>query len=685
MSAVGGILNFDRSAIDSSILTGLWNSLARYGPDGGDIARSGSVAMVYRALNSTPESRWERQPVLSKFGQMLTWDGRLDNRDELILNLQEHLHNEAACTTDVAIVMAAYLRWGLDFLPRLIGDFALALWEPRTRTLALARDAVGGRSLFYDSNQQRIIWSSILKELLDASDTALEVDDEYIAGFLTRYSEPWQTPYKGFHAVPPGAVVLTRDGKLTTTTYWKPNTHTTINYRTSAEYEDHFRQELRDAVRCRLRANGPVFSELSGGLDSSSVVCMGDEIFAEGDAVATSSLETVSYVYNEARASDERSFISSVEEKRRKPGQHIVEDEFRLLTASAEEEFFSAPSYHYYYFERFRALRELMGQHGARVLLSGEGGDQLNFANPDPDIIVADHIASYRPLRLHRLLRNWSSAVNKPYLHMFWSGLVLLLPRFAQIRYRSIAQAPPWLDADFRTRMNVDDRMLGPSDVYGYELPSRRDQAEGLLSVVRTVSAIYFQEYARVEYTFPYLHRPLVEFMLAVPVEQKIRHNEGRWLLRRALHEQLPEKVSQRKGKKGPTAALSLAVAREWPRLKTTFDDPRVCAYGYVNRDSLMTAIDRVRHGAEKFSFHLFVTIALELWLRSLERRSSAAMRNERNGGQELRSNAPYVESIFAMTQRSTDCEPHKLLTERQNERRSHELRNAGADRNRHC
>jgi len=209
----------------------------------------------------------------------------------------------------------------------------------------------------------------------------------------------------------------------------------------------------------------------------------------------------------------------------------------------------------------------------------------------------------------------------------------LLLPRSAQIRYRSIAQVPPWLDAKFRARMNLDDRMLGPSDTYGYERPSRRDQSEGLLSVVRTISAVYFQEFARVEYTFPYLHRPLVEFLLALPVEQKIRPDEGRWLVRRAMHELLPQKVANRKGKKGPGAALSFAVAREWPRLKTIFENSRVCAYGYVNREALMTAIDRVRHGAEKFSFHLFVTIALEFWLRSLERRPVPVRSTLRDAG----------------------------------------------------
>ena len=309
-----------------------------------------------------------------------------------------------------------------------------------------------------------------------------------------------------------------------------------------------------------------------------------------------------------------------MEENREKPSHHISEDDFRFLTPSAEEVFFSAPSYHYYYVERFKALRKLMGQQGARVILSGEGGDQLNFSNPDPDIIVADYISSWSFLRLHRLLSDWSQEIKKPYLQILWSGLVLLLPRSLQTRYMTVAQPPPWLDAQFQKQMNIANLMLGPSDVYGYRLPSRRDHMEGILSVVRTISAIYFQEYAGVEYTFPYLHRPLVEFLLAVPIEQKIRPGEGRWLVRRAMREMLPEKVAKRKGKKGPTAALSNAVAREWPRLKPIFDEPRVCAYGYVNREALMIALERVRHGADKFSFHLFVTIATEFWLRSLER-----------------------------------------------------------------
>jgi len=620
----------------------LWHLLTDYGPNGGEMVRCGSVGMVYRALNVTHESLLEKQPLISRFGQILAWDGRLDNRDDLIPGLRDDLHNEVAQVTDPAIVMAAYLRWGIEFPSRLIGDFALVLWDPYPRTLLLARDPFGVRTLFYHANESRIIWSSILRELLEVAGAELKVDDEYIAGFLTRYPEPWQTPYKGFQAVSPGNVVIIRDGQLKERRYWSPDPQAEIQYRTTGQYEERFRQLLGEAVRCRLRAHGPVFAELSGGLDSSSIVCMADQILERGDA-ETPRVETVSYVYDEARTSDERPFIRSVEEKRGKLGYHIREDDYRLLTISAEETFVSAPSYHYYYVERYKALREAMGRNGARVLLSGEGGDQLNIANPDPDIALADHIFECRPLPLHRCLRDWSYALKKPYLQLLWTGVALLLPRSVQARCRPIAQVPPWLEDGFVARMNLRERMLGPSDIYGYRLPSRRDQAEGLLSVVRTVSAIYSQEYARIEYSYPYLHRPLVEFLLAVPIEQKISPGEGRSLVRRSMSGVLPERIVKRKGKKGPTDALSRAVAREWPRLRPMLVDPRVCEYGYVSPEALMTAVDQVRHGTQKFTFHLFVTISTEFWLRSLERRLSGARSAAGSAAQPLRTEAAHL------------------------------------------
>src|SRR6266540_837661 len=260
MSALGGIYYFNNRPVARSSLISLGEKLSSHGPDGGSEVVSGSIGMVYRAFHTNRESRLEKQPLVSREGHILAWDGRLDNREEMISLLRQELNGDQ---TDVSIAMAAYLKFGSDFLPRLIGDFALALWEPRTRTLLLARDAVGPRPLYYHANAERIIWSSELAPLLDFAGIELEVNDEYIAGYLTNGPAPELTPYKDIHAVHPGYTLSARDGHLKAQRYWGLDPNLEIRYKTDGEYEEHFRGLFREAVWHRLRVDGPVWGSLS--------------------------------------------------------------------------------------------------------------------------------------------------------------------------------------------------------------------------------------------------------------------------------------------------------------------------------------------------------------------------------------------------------------------------------------
>src|SRR4051812_17221573 len=128
MSAIGGIINLDGAPLDADLLTRLSTNLQSYGPDGGDAVRQNSVGVVYRAFHTYAESRLQRQPLINHSGCILAWDGRLDNREELIVLLHDELGPDRS---DSAIVMAAYDRWNIAFPQRLIGDFALSLWDPK--------------------------------------------------------------------------------------------------------------------------------------------------------------------------------------------------------------------------------------------------------------------------------------------------------------------------------------------------------------------------------------------------------------------------------------------------------------------------------------------------------------------------------------------------------------------------
>ncbi len=333
MSAIGGIVSFNDCPVDTESLAQLGHDLEVYGPDGGSNVINDAAGMVYRAFHTNHESRAEKQPLVQPGGLILTWDGRLDNREELINLLRDELQDDR---TDAAIVIAAYRTWGITFLSRIIGDFALSLWDPSIRTLFLARDLVGSRLLFYHTNENRIVWSSRIEALLNVREIGLEVNDEYVAGYLTSRPTQGLTPYRNIHAVPPGHVAIVKKGRLSLQRYWELNPSKTISYRTDGEYEEHFIQLFSEAVRVRLRVDGPVCSDLSGGLDSSSIVCMADAVI-RNEADHPCSLETISAVFDDSPSSDERRFIRLVEEKRGRAGHHFLESDYPLLAESVSD------------------------------------------------------------------------------------------------------------------------------------------------------------------------------------------------------------------------------------------------------------------------------------------------------------------------------------------------------------
>jgi asparagine synthase (glutamine-hydrolysing) len=625
MSLIAGIYNLNGSTVDEETLALLGKWLSVRGPDGGKEVKMETVGMAYRAFHINREARLEQQPAVSKSGCILSWDGRLDNREELISLLRDNLNGYL---TDVAIVMAAYDKWGEDFLPRLIGDFALALWDSKVQTLLLARDAFGARPLYYTVNDNLIIWSSILEPLLSLVRIQVEVDDEYVAGFLATGPDLYRTPYKHIRTVVPGSVIIVTATQFHERRYWALNPNFEIRYKTDQEYEEQFRDLFIDAVRCRLRASGGVWAELSGGLDSSSIVCVGDRMLADGEVEATN-LETVSYIFDESSTANESAYINVIEEKRGKAGCHVKESNCPLLPLASDDSFKSLPSMLFSFSSFYKIVNHEMENAGARVLLTGQGGDHLLWSGVDASPEIADFLVRCSFLELHRSITTWAKVSKQPYLQLLWKGgLGTLFPKLVGSRCNTHLTIPAWFGSEFSSRLNVHDRFLGPTDIFGYKLPSRKQQSSLLLAAISFVSAGQYNEWTNIDVSFPYLHRPLVEFLLAIPFEQLLRPGDPRSLHRRALKDILPEKICRRDNKRGTTEALIRALNRDWPILTKTLIDARIYDRKYVEPQKLRKALDLARYGRAIHSHALWKTVCLEYWLRALERRSSETLLN---------------------------------------------------------
>jgi len=618
MSALAGILNLNGVPVDRRLLEAFGRRLANQGPDSGGQKQTGTVGMVFRANYVDQESKRERQPLVSTAGHILACDGRLDNRAELIAQLRQYVDHSA---TDVEIVMASHLKWGTNFVARLIGDFALSLWDPQTCTLLLARDAFGTRPIYYHANPQRITWSSDLASLLDLAALGTEIDREYVASYLNSTPDLERTAYQSIHAVRPGFRMVVRDGRIEKHAFWRPDIVRGIRYRSDSDYEEHFCELFREAVRCRLRSDGPVWAELSGGLDSSSIVCMADQIIASGDA-GSRQLETVSYVYDNSPASDERRFIGEVEARRGRFGNHFHEDESvgRFLNLNLDSIVRPNPTYRFT--ARHDWVRAQMQQTGSKVLLSGVAGDNLLWSGAEVSPELADLLVQLKLPSLHRQVRRWSRATHNSYAGTLWRRAV----RPALPAHFS-SQPSTLIDRQFAKQIDLVERSTQESDVWGFKLPSARVQARMLSSAIRAVASCYYRDRVFTEYRFPFLHRPLVEFLLAIPIEQKLRPGESRSLQRRALKHVLPPAILTRQGKRTSGEALCRTLAGTWREVKWLFNKPRVCEYGFVDAAAFGEAAKRIQHGLQNVNGELLGVLAVELWLRALESHKSSSFK----------------------------------------------------------
>jgi asparagine synthase (glutamine-hydrolysing) len=626
MSALAGILNFGSGAapVNEDDLAKLGAILDSRGPDGGFDVVTGNVGMCYRAFHTNRESRLEVQPLLTREGHLLTWNGRLDNRDDLIRQLRSTLPH-ASVIPDLTIVLAAYLKWGKDSFSRLVGDFCLAFWDNRLRVLYLVRDVAGTRALKYQIDRDRIVWSTETAALLALQKSTCEIDEEYIAGAMSLSPVNGLTPYKNVFSVKPAHVVTVQaKGELRTERFWRLDPSREIRYSTDEQYQEHALEQFTEAIRCRLRSDRPVFAELSGGLDSSSIVCVADQLIRNGKA-QTPRLETVSHVFDECPTSDERRYISLVEAQRQIPGNHIKDEDFRLLAPLPNDVSIVSPNPVVLSFGFHSGIRKAMDHAGSRVLLSGLGGDQMFGGVYGAYPEVADLFASGRFLALNRSLRAWSKAMKRSYAGLLWKdAIVRQFPqRLQAITAGPAAQLPPWYNSEFSKRMKLQERMLPKEQLRSFRTHSARDQAQGFLSAVRSISSCWRTEQFGIEVTYPFAHRPLVEFLQALPLDQLMRPGENRVVMRRMLAGILPDEIASRRTKGNPREAIFRAIARESGRLRAVFDNSRLCAHGYIDKEPLFAALDRARHGYETHSAFLVQTILLEFWLRDFETRDS--------------------------------------------------------------
>lgn len=608
-----------------SILYGQWNRsgkpidadefrkgaavTARYRSDRDVVHIAHNIAILYKAFETTLDGN--PQPVVGSSGLILTWDGRLDNHTELKKELGISL---SASVRDTELVLALLERWHMKSFAKLVGEWALAVWDPRKKMLLLGKDLAGTRQLYYTVRPDSVTWSTVLDPLVQNPEAHLELCEEYVVGYLSSFPATHLTPYQSIQAVPAGAYVSITQDAVTRYDYECFRSRSEIYYKTDADYEEHFRVVFGEAVRRRLHSSFPVLAELSGGMDSTAIVSMADSLLAKGH-METPRLDTLSYFDEEEPNWDERPYFSLVEKKRGRSGIHI---DFGVSTGAFEPipdtEFLPLPGDDQKSWER----RHLLGQHcasgGYRILLSGIGGDEFLGGVPTPIPELADLLHQFRWVRFASRLMTWSFEKRVPWIKLFAETLRDFLPRLLR-RQLAASPHPSWLANRLARRNRIEDEL--PNLLFVSGKPSFHKNRRVLDGLRRHLHGIHLDSLCPFAVSFPYLDRDLLEFLFAIPREQLVRPRQRRSLMRRALGGIVPAEILARPRKAYVSRRPLVLLDHAFPRIETLFRNSTLSYLAWIDGRVLAEALSAARQGQVERILPLLRVIELELWLAS--------------------------------------------------------------------
>lgn len=627
MSGILGIWNRDERPVEPVVFRRMAESLAHRGRDGFHSWRANSAALGCQLLRVTPESATEKQPFVGRSGASVVFDGRLDNRQDVLNHLGPR--SVPFDAPDPELVLAVYEQFGERFSEYLNGDFAVAVFDSERGQLLLARDAIGVRPLYYYQTGATLLFASEVKALLAHPERPQQPNEDVLAWYILRrpgVDTRGETFFRGVFSVQPAHIVTITREHIRTRRYWDFDRHKQMRLGSFEEYSEAFRQVFEQAVSRRLRSAYPVAFSVSGGLDSSSIFCTAQGLKAAGSP--SQRLLGISFTSPDGALSDEKEFLLEIERKY----ALCVE---RVATPLDFLEKVSKPVWHTelpVIGEMTNSMAELFGSvisSGARSMLTGHWGDQVLF---DYSYLVT-LFRGFRWTEISRHLRTleaWYPEVKAGIfrrrfghnvMRSFLPDMLLPVLRKARFRLSHSKKRADFYTVAFREQEGwIRFGQLDRGDFAS-------EHARSLYHTVRLDHCVLCMEMDNkvasrfgVETAYPFLDRDLISFLMSIPGEMQSHEGVPKALLRASMKGVLPEKLESRRGKADGTDILNQAVSSARPKLLELLDPTGMSIRrGYVQPDvaqMVASQKDPRLYDDAQLSFQLADLFGLELWLR---------------------------------------------------------------------
>jgi asparagine synthase (glutamine-hydrolysing) len=579
MCGVCGILAFrDSFVTDEATITRMRDALVHRGPDDGGVYRSpdGRVAFGHRRLSIVDLSPAGHGPMPNEDGSVwITYNGEVYNHAALRAELEPRGHRYRS-HTDTETILHLYEELGPRCVERLQGMFAFGIWDERRRRLFLARDRLGVKPLYYTATPAGFVFGSEIKALLEHPAVTADLDEEAFDHYLSFACTPApMTLFAGIRKLAPGErMTVTIDGSIESEIYWSP-----FSERAAAEVatldeesvQERLLELLRASIGKRMMADVPFGVFLSGGVDSSTNVALMSELMDDP-------VRTFSVGFKQFERYNELEYARAVSRRFGTDHHEVILDADDLTTFLPDLIYHQDEPIADWVCVPLYFVARLARESGTIVVQIGEGSDELfhgyrwfvqygrmerrygRLFRALPPVVrqgaaVGGRTVSRRLGRGEALAQLLGNAADGRV--PFWGG-ALVFQRDLKRRvmanghggdaaaYASVQQLWREIDeqqpsADLRQRMTY--------------VELKRRLPELLLMRVDKMTMA-----TSVEARVPFLDHELVEFVMALPPDLKVRGNTGKYILKRAVADILPQEIVDR-----PKQGFGAPVA-EWFR-----------------------------------------------------------------------------------------------------------------------
>jgi len=601
---------------DQALASELAHLLLHRGPDQGDWVELPSGTVGARRLSIIDRSGGS-QPMGSLDSDMvIVYNGEVYNYRDLRAEL-EILGHEFVTQSDTEVVLHAYEAWGTRALPKLNGMFAFAIAIPSRGQWFLARDPFGIKPLYYTRSKDRFAFSSEIRPLMRLPWVRKLARPEFLEAFLSQGHIAENRPLTFFvdiMKIPPGHFAKVEGAEVSvekyslqppTATSQGPNEAAGRNRRAEfAALAARVRDLLITATRLRLQSEVPLGTCLSGGLDSSSVVCIINNLLKDSKAQADSVGErqhVFSAVY-ENFARDERRWIQAVTNATAVEGRQVrpisagLMREIDQLVRTQEEPFHSPSVY-----AQWCVMR--LAKESVTVVLDGQGGDEV-FGGYETYVasLLVDSIRS---------LKFAEAAV------IAWNGRTALLNLVRELRSASKAARLATQLLGLPTARGNSSRLIAQST--GSRLESDMEWELPLILRYADKNSMAFS----IELRVPFLDTELVSFATEIPPQVRLHNGIAKALVRQAMIGIVPPQVLHRRDKVGYDVPDTIWLKESVDELSSRFSGPPWSEYAFLGGKKLAEVFrrksrGRISEGEARFFWRLFIA---GVWLQVFDLR----------------------------------------------------------------